>query len=87
MVRVWGQRASLAPLCIVPWEQRSEEMFEKAHIDALFGELDHEWRGKPDFEKVSRETHLGIALWDAGRPLDTVDPRAVALIEKHKPKG
>jgi len=62
-------------------------MFEKAQIDALFVELNREWQGKPDFEKVSREVHLGIALWDAGRPLDRIDPRAVALIEKHKPKG
>ena len=62
-------------------------MFEKAQIDTLFGELDREWRGKPDFEKISREAHLGIALWDAGRPLEKIDSRAVALIEKHKPKG
>jgi len=62
-------------------------MFEKTQIDALLGELEHEWRGKPDFEKITREAHLGIALWDAGRPLDRIDPRAVALIEKHKPKG
>ena len=62
-------------------------MFEKAQIDALFGELDREWRGKPDFEKISREAHLGVALWDAGRSLEKIDPRALALIEKHKPKG
>jgi hypothetical protein len=62
-------------------------MFEKVHIDALLGEIDLEWRGKPEFEKISREAHLGIALWDAGRPLERIDPRAVALIEKHKPKG
>jgi hypothetical protein len=62
-------------------------MFEKAHIEALFGELEREWRGKPDFEKISREVHLGIAYWDAGRPLTNIDPRAVALIEKHKPKA
>ena len=49
-------------------EQRSKEMFEKTHIEALFGELEHEWRGKPDFEKLSRDAHLGIAYWDAGRP-------------------
>ena len=55
-------------------------MFEKAHIDALLGEIDREWRGKPEFEKITRETHLGIALWDAGRPLERIDPRAVALI-------
>lgn len=64
-----------------------EEMFEKTQVDALFGEVDREWRGKPDFEKISREAHLGIALWDAGRPLTKIDPKVVALIEKHKPKG
>jgi hypothetical protein len=62
-------------------------MFEKTDIDALFGELEREWRGKPDFEKLSRDAHLGIAYWDAGRPLTQIDPRVVALIEKHKPKG
>jgi hypothetical protein len=62
-------------------------MFEKADIDALFEELDKEWRGKPEFDKISREAHLGIAYFDAGRPLDKIDPRAVSLIEKHKPSA
>jgi hypothetical protein len=62
-------------------------MFQKANIDALFEELDNEWRGKPDFDKVSREAHLGIALFDAGRSLNDIDPRAVSLIEKHKPSA
>lgn len=61
-------------------------MFEKVQLDALFGELDREWRGKPDFEKLSRDAHLGIAYWDAGRKLEKIDPRMVALIEKYKPK-
>jgi len=62
-------------------------MFGKTHIEALFGELEQQWRGKPEFEKLSREAHLGIALWDAGRPLtERIDSRVVALIEKHKPK-
>jgi hypothetical protein len=75
------------PTVWVIWDQRLKEMFEKTHIEALFGELDRDWRGKPDFEKISREAHLGIAYWDAGRPLAKIDPRAVALIEKHKPKA
>ena len=62
-------------------------MFEKTQIDALFGEVDREWRGKPDFEKISRDAHLGIALWDAGRALEKIDSRVLTLIEKHKPKG
>jgi hypothetical protein len=62
-------------------------MFEKAHIEALFGELERDWRGKPEFEKLSRDAHLGIALCDAGRPYkEKVDPKVAALIEKHKPQ-
>lgn len=61
-------------------------MFKKADIDALFDELDQEWRGKPEFDRLSREAHLGVALYDAGRPLQgKIDQRVVALIEKHKP--
>jgi hypothetical protein len=62
-------------------------MFQKANIEALFAELDSEWRGKPDFDKVSREAHLGIALFDAGRSLEKIDSRAISLIEKHKPSA
>ena len=63
-------------------------MFEKAHIDALFGELERQWRGSPEFEGLARDAHLGIALCDAGRPWNhRIDPRIAALIEKHKPKA
>jgi hypothetical protein len=62
-------------------------MFEKTHIEALFGELEQQWRNTPEFEQLSRDAHLGIALWDASRPLDRIDSRVVALIEKHKPKN
>jgi len=61
-------------------------MFEKTHIDSVFAELDRDWRGKPEFELLSREAHLGIALLDAGRSLDKIDSRVVAMINKHKPK-
>ena len=61
-------------------------MFEKAHLDALFAELDDEWRGTADFDQLTRDAHLGIALSDAGRSLEErVDPRVIALIDKHKP--
>ncbi len=61
-------------------------MFEKAHLDALFAELDSEWRGAAEFDQLTRDAHLGIALSDAGRPLeDRIDPRVIALIDKHKP--
>lgn len=61
-------------------------MFEKDHLDALFAELDSEWRGSADFDQLTRDAHLGIALSDAGRSLEErIDPRVVALIDKHKP--
>ena len=61
-------------------------MFEKDHLDALFAELDSEWRGSVDFDQLTRDAHLGIALSDADRPLeDRIDPRVIALIDKHKP--
>jgi hypothetical protein len=61
-------------------------MFQKANIEAVFGELERDWRSNVEFDKLSRDVHLGIALWDAGRPLERIDSRVVALIEKHKPK-
>jgi hypothetical protein len=61
-------------------------MFEKDHLDALFAELDSEWRGSVDFDQLTRDAHLGIALSDAGRPLeDRIDARVITLIDKHKP--
>lgn len=61
-------------------------MFDKACLDALFAELDSEWRGSVDFDRLTRDAHLGIALSDAGRSLeDRIDARVVALIDKHKP--
>jgi hypothetical protein len=63
-------------------------MFEKTQLDALFADLERQWRGTPEFEQLSRDAHLGIALCDAGRPFgDKIDQRVVALIEKHKPKS
>ena len=63
-------------------------MFEKAHVDALFGELERQWRGSPEFDRLARDAHLRIALCDAGCPLKyLIDRKIVALIEKHRPKA
>jgi len=59
-------------------------MFRKQHLDALYEELNKQWKGKPEYEQLLRDTHLGIAYSDAGRSLDDIDPRVIALIEKHK---
>ena len=61
-------------------------MFDKVRLDALFAELDNEWRGTADFDRLTRDAHLGIALSDAGRSLEErIDPRVIALIDRHKP--
>ena len=63
-------------------------MFKKEQLDALFAELKRRWHGEPDYERLVRDAHLGIALFDAGRPLvDELDARVVALIEEHAPGG
>ena len=63
-------------------------MFRKRQLDALFDELGHEWEGKPEYQQLLRDAHLGVALFDAGRDLgDQIDPRVVALIDKHKPSS
>ena len=62
-------------------------MFKKDQVDALIAETRQEFEGTPGWENLIRDIHLGVALLDAGRPLpDNLDPRAVTLIEKHKPQ-
>ena len=61
-------------------------MFRKPHIDALFGEIEDNWKESPEREQLHRDAHLAIAMHDAGRPVPAeTDARVVALIEKHKP--
>ena len=62
-------------------------MFKKEQIEALIAELRTEWEGTSDFEQIIRDAHLGIAYFDAGRPLgDSLHPTAISLIEKYKPR-
>lgn len=58
-------------------------MFQKDQLDKVFSELKSEWFGKPEYEQLIRDVHLGIAYYDAGRPLQDIDPKAVSLIEKY----
>ena len=60
--------------------------FGKDSLDALFGELEAAYGDSGDYEQLLRDTHLGVALSDAGHdPRGAVDARAVALLEKHRP--
>ncbi len=60
-------------------------MFKPEQLDPMLEELRAEWRGTPDFEKIIRDVHLGVAYFDAGKSLDGLDSRSLALIEKHAP--
>ena len=60
-------------------------MFQKDTLDALFAELEISYRQTPGYDQLLRETHLGIALSDAGRDFDgQVDQRVSSLIKKHR---
>ena len=62
--------------------------FKKEHIDALFGEIEDNYKDKPEREQLHRDAHLAIALHDAGRELyDDIDDRVVELVSRHKPQG
>jgi hypothetical protein len=66
----------------------SGPMFQKEHIDGLFGELNQDYKGKPESEQLHRDAHLAIALFDAGRSLpETIDTKVIHLMDKYKPKA
>lgn len=60
-------------------------MFDKKSLDELFEELRNEYEMEPEWEEIEKATHLGVAYSDAGVSLQNIDPRVVAVIEKHKP--
>ena len=63
-------------------------MFQKDTLDTLFAELEISYGQSSEYEQLLRETHLGIALSDAGRDFDEqVDQRVAALIDKHRDDG
>lgn len=59
-------------------------MFQKNQLNSLFEELNVAFRDEPDYERLLRDSHLGIALADAGRALPSnLDTRVAALLDKH----
>ena len=59
-------------------------MLKKEQLEALFTELSREWKATPEYESLLRDAHLGIAYFDAGRPLGPdIDVRVATLIEKY----
>ena len=62
-------------------------MFQKSHIDSLFGELNKGYKGSSESERLHRDAHLAIAYFDSGQKIpSTVDERVVALIHKYGPQ-
>ena len=60
-------------------------MFQKDTLDTLFAELEINYGQSAEYEQLLRETHLGVALSDAGRDFDgQVDQRVSSLIKKHR---
>ena len=56
----------------------------KNTLEALFREISCAFSGSPEYELILRNTHLGIALLDAGQPYaDKLDPRVATLIKKY----
>jgi len=71
--------------CFVILGNGGWKMFTKNGLDALFHELERDWEESTEFEQLSRDAHLAIALSDAGRPLgDSIDQRVISLVEKYK---
>lgn len=61
-------------------------MFDKKSLDDLFDELRNEFELEPDWEDLQRAAHLAVARTDAGVPLNNIDRRVSALIDKYKPE-
>ena len=59
-------------------------LLERLQLDALFKDLDDSWADHPDYEHLVRDAHLGIAYFDAGKELVSIDQRIVDLINKFK---
>ena len=59
-------------------------MFDKGMIDALWADLQGKFGNEPDWERIVRDTHLGVARSDAGLDLQNIDSRVSEAIERHR---
>jgi hypothetical protein len=74
-------------------------MFSKEEVEAIIGELRQQCGAQPnpehsheplaplytsEWEDVIRDAYVGIAHADAGTPLGNLDPRVIAVLEKHQ---
>jgi hypothetical protein len=67
---------------------RSASLFQKSDLDELFNDLEGAHGATEDYDRLLKQTHLAIALFDAKKPLDDqFDPIVVELVAKHQPGG
>jgi hypothetical protein len=63
-------------------------LFQKSDLDKLFDDLEGSHGQTGDYDRLLKQAHLAIALFDAQRPLDDqFDPIVVDLVERHQPGG
>ena len=58
--------------------------FDKENLDALYADLRSRYGNDSDWERILRDTHLGIGRSDAGVDLGKIDKRAIETIERHR---
>jgi hypothetical protein len=59
-------------------------MFDKEMLDTLWTDLRGKYNNDPDWDRIVRDTHLGVARSDAGVDLGDIDSRAAEAIVKHR---
>ena len=63
-------------------------MFQKPDLDELFDDLKKSHGATEDYDRLLKQAHLAIALFDAKRPLDDqFDSIVVELVARHQPGG
>ena len=58
--------------------------FDKEILDALWADLQNKYKKDPDWDRILKDAHLGIARSDAGVDLGNIDKRAIEVIERHR---
>jgi hypothetical protein len=58
--------------------------FNKEMLDSFYADLQSKYKKDPDWDRILKDAHLGIARSDAGVALGNIDKRAIEVIEKHR---
>ena len=61
--------------------------FDRDALDGLFQELESANGASSEYERILRDAHMGVALFDGGHDVaERIDSRAATAIKKHQPK-